>query len=122
MWGLLFCCRFLWQTSLDRLKILGTQEYSILLYLGILNSVIAYLMWNGALKKIGPIKTSIIYYLMPVLTMVEAVMIMNATVSWVEIFGGIIVMVGIFIVGFGNLPVFLLLKIKEYEKVKTESK
>lgn len=101
---------FLWQTPLDRLKVLGTQEYSVLLYLGIFNSVIAYLMWNSALKEIGPIKTSIVYYLMPVLTMIEAVVIMDVTVSRAEIVGGIIVMTGIFIVGLGHRVRFSPLK------------
>ena len=41
------------------------MDYGVFVYLGIFNSVISYLCWNSALARIGNIKTSIIYYLLP---------------------------------------------------------
>lgn len=91
-----------WQTPIERLKMLGGDEYSVLLYLGVFNSVIAYLMWNSALDAIGPIKTGIVYYLIPVLTMIEAVVILHERISWAEAVGGAIVLAGIAVVGSGR--------------------
>lgn len=92
----------LWQTPIERLKVLGSDEYSVLLYLGVFNSVIAYLMWNTALNAIGTIKTGIVYYLMPVLTMAEAVVILHEHISWAEAIGGLVVLIGIAVVGMGQ--------------------
>jgi len=50
-------------------------DYGVFVYLGIFNSVISYLCWNSALARIGNIKTSIIYYLLPMV--VSAVMLFS---------------------------------------------
>ncbi len=86
---------FLFQTSPDRILRLGLESYSVLLYLGIFNSVLAYLAWNSSLIKLGPVKAGVIYYLLPLLILAEAVFFLNETISGAEIVGGLCVVFGI---------------------------
>ncbi len=88
----------LWQTPVDRLKSLGTDEYAVLIYLGIFNSVIAYLAWNTALTKIGALKTGIIYYTQPLFSILEAALILGEPLYFAQIWGGALIIGGILIV------------------------
>ncbi len=98
--GVILLFPFLWwNTSWGQIASLGKVEYSVLIYLGIFNSVIAYLTWNSALAKIGSVKTGIVYYLLPVLTMIEAALFLSEKITWAEAMGGLFVLIGIVIVG-----------------------
>lgn len=71
-------------------------EIWTLLYMGIFNSILAYLFWNFALDKIGSLKSSMIYYLMPVFSSVEAYFLLGENIYPAQIYGGLLVIVGIF--------------------------
>ncbi|MGN0929962.1 MAG: DMT family transporter [Alphaproteobacteria bacterium] len=71
-------------------------EIWTLIYMGIFNSVLAYLFWNFSLDKIGSLKSSMIYYLMPVFSSVEAYFLLGENIYPAQIYGGILVIVGIF--------------------------
>lgn len=75
-----------------------TTDYSLFIYLGIFNSVLAYLTWNSALQRIGAIKTGIIYYLLPVFTLIESVLVLKEPIYSSQIIGGLCVMSGIILV------------------------
>ena len=70
-------------------------DYGVFIYLGIFNSVISYLCWNSALARIGNIKTSIIYYLLPLFSSVEAYFILHEQLYMSQLIGGILVICGI---------------------------
>ena len=71
-------------------------EIWTLLYMGIFNSILAYLFWNFALDKIGSLKSSMIYYLMPVFSSIEAYFLLGENIYPAQIYGGLLVIVGIF--------------------------
>lgn len=71
------------------------EDLAVLVYLGIFNSVISYLAWNTALAKIGNVKTSIIYYLLPIFSGAEAYFILNEHIYASQIWGGLLVVAGI---------------------------
>lgn len=73
-------------------------DYGVFIYLGIFNSVISYLCWNTALARIGNIKTSIIYYLLPLFSSVEAYFILHEQLYLSQLGGGILVILGIALV------------------------
>ena len=52
-------------------------DYGVFVYLGIFNSVISYLCWNSALARIGNIKTSIIYYLLPQISSIGSFLLVS---------------------------------------------
>ena len=72
------------------------MNYAILLYMGIFNSILAYLFWNMALEKIGNIKASVIYYLTPVFSFIEAYFILDEKIYISQVVGGIIIICGIY--------------------------
>ena len=68
-----------------------------MLGMGIFNSVLSYLFWNMALEKIGSLKSSMVYYLMPIFSSVEAYFILGEQVYVSQVYGGLLVLLGIFL-------------------------
>lgn len=88
----------LWDVGEKRLLMFNSADIAVVVYLGIFNSVVSYLAWNTALAKIGNIKTSIIYYLLPLFGGVEAYFILNEKIYASQIWGGLLVIGGIALV------------------------
>ena len=63
--------------------------------MGIFNSVLAYYFWNKALINIGSLKASVIYYMMPIFSTVEAYIFFRNTITFLEIIGGIFILTGV---------------------------
>lgn len=72
---------------------LGT--IAIILYLGIANSLISYVFWNTALSIENPVKVGMLAYLMPILSIVEAYLILSEKIYISQILGGLVVFIGI---------------------------
>jgi len=66
----------------------------VMLYMGIFNSVLAYYFWNTALEKLGSVKVSVVYYLMPVFSSVEAFFLLKEPLVISEVIGGICILIG----------------------------
>lgn len=90
----------LMDTGEHRLLSMNAEDLGVLVYLGICNSVISYLAWNTALYKIGNVKTSIIYYLLPIFTGIEAYFLLNEQIYASQVYGGLLVIAGIAFVSF----------------------
>ena len=101
--GVIILLPFLFITvGIHKLAHLHTIDFGIFLYLGVFNSVISYLCWNSALARIGNIKTSIIYYLLPLFSCVEAYLILHEQIYISQLIGGILVIGGIALVSFSK--------------------
>lgn len=97
--GLVIMLPFLFTTvAPSALMQLQPIDFGVFIYLGIFNSVISYLSWNTALNKIGNIKTSIIYYLLPVFSGIEAYFFLHEKLYWPQFAGGILIVSGIALV------------------------
>ena len=66
-------------------------------YMGIFNSILSYLFWNLSLEKIGSLKSSVIYYLMPVFSSIEAYFLLGEEIYKAQIYGGLLVILGIYL-------------------------
>lgn len=83
-----------------------------LLYVGVLSSVVAFLAWNQAIALIGPNRTALIYYLIPVFSGIAAWLFLGEAISLVHIFSTLAIVCGIIItnrtksslVGIRNIP------------------
>ena len=84
------------------LSSLTLKDIEVFLYLGVMNSVAAYLAWNTALDKIGNIRTGVIYYSLPLFSGAEAYLIMGEKVSSAQLWGGLLVVAGIACVSFSR--------------------
>ncbi len=67
----------------------------VFLYLGAGASVGAFLSWNLAIHKIGPARTSLFANLIPVLSTIEAVLILGEESSWVVVLSMVIILLGL---------------------------
>ena len=68
-----------------------------LLYVGVLSSVVAFLAWNQAIALIGPSRTALIYYLIPVFSGIAARLFLGEAISWVHIFSTLAIVCSIII-------------------------
>ena len=81
-----------------RLENINSEDIGVMIYLGIFNSTFAYLCWNSALARLGNIKTAIIYYLLPIISGLEAYLFLGQKLFAAEIIGGLLIIVGITLV------------------------
>ena len=73
------------------------QLLFIALYLGIGNSTIAYLLWNNAIQRMGSAKTALFGTLIPFLSSIEALFVLNEQFTIFQIISGVIIISGIVI-------------------------
>lgn len=73
------------------------QFLYIILYIGIGNSTIAYFLWNSAISKLGVGKTALFGTLIPLLSSIEAVFVLNETFTLFQAISGVIILSGIVI-------------------------
>ena len=94
--AVLFCTPdFLLQQDIDPMPMPDKKETLILLVIGFLNSGLAYLWWNVAIKRIGLVHTGIIYYLLPVFGCIMAHYVLDETLYSSQIYGAMLVVAGI---------------------------
>jgi drug/metabolite transporter (DMT)-like permease len=75
----------------------NTHLLWVVLYIGIGNSTISYLIWSNAIQKIGAGKASLFLTLGPILSSFEAVLFLNERFNQAQIVSGIIIITGIVI-------------------------
>jgi drug/metabolite transporter (DMT)-like permease len=75
----------------------SVQFLLIILYIGIGNSTIAYFLWNSAISKLGVGKTALFGTLIPLLSSIEAVFVLNETFTLFQAISGLIILSGIII-------------------------
>ncbi len=68
---------------------------SALIYLGVLCSVIAFLLYNFGLRKIPPSRSVTLMNLVPIFGVIFSVLILHETVTLQQLAGGIIVIAGV---------------------------
>lgn len=73
---------------------------SIIAYLGIGNSIVGFLCWNASIAKIGASRTVIFANLIPILSTIEAVIILGEKFSAIHLIAGTIIIFGLIIANF----------------------
>ena len=67
----------------------------IIIYLGLGASVICYLLWNGAIARLGSPRTALFGNLIPIFSTLEAVWILNEEITLIHIISGLLVVTGL---------------------------
>ena len=100
------------------------QVYISLFYMAIFGSVLAYLFWNYGITHVGAGNTSVFFNLVPVVTVLVAV-IFGQSITPVQIIGGLIVISGVLlstnIVNLSALNVFWKRTYQTYFKSTTDA-
>lgn len=65
------------------------------LYVGVGASVVSYFLWNAAIACIGPFRTSLIYYTLPLFGVLWAIIFLDEHLLLTHIIGGLLVFLGI---------------------------
>jgi drug/metabolite transporter (DMT)-like permease len=69
----------------------------IVLYLGLGTSVIAFLLWNVAISRLGAARTALFGNLIPLFSSLEAVWLLNESVTTVHLVSGVLIVLGLII-------------------------
>lgn len=72
--------------------------YLAMAWLGLLGSCLASIIWYQLLQGIGPSKVSMTTYLLPLIGIALGVLVLNESMNWRMIAGGILIILGIIIV------------------------
>jgi len=68
-----------------------------ILYLGILSSGLAFILWHKGIEQIGSISASNYIYLVPLITAITGVTILEETVSMRMLLGGALILLGLYL-------------------------
>ena len=60
-------------------------------------SALCFVTWNVAVKILGAVKTSIYIYIVPVVTVVTSVIILNEQITLMSFIGTILTLIGLFL-------------------------
>jgi drug/metabolite transporter (DMT)-like permease len=80
----------------------NSQLVSIVLYLGLGASIIAYLCWNAAIIRIGSSRTALFGNLIPVFSTLEALLLLDEKIHPIHIISGTLVITGLIIANSGK--------------------
>jgi drug/metabolite transporter (DMT)-like permease len=68
-----------------------------IIYLGVGPSLLAYFCWNRAIVIIGPVRTGLVYYCLPLFGGVESFLLLNESVHWVQVLSGVLILAGVIV-------------------------
>lgn len=68
-----------------------------ILFLGLGASALCFVTWNSAVKLLGAVKTSVYIYMVPVITVVTAVIVLHERIIGIAVFGIVLTLAGLFI-------------------------
>ena len=68
-----------------------------LLFLGLIASMLCYIMWNAAAKKLGIVRVTNYIYLSPVVTLLASHMLINETITAVALLGSVFILSGVYV-------------------------
>ncbi|MDY5239552.1 MAG: DMT family transporter [Bacteroides helcogenes] len=86
-----------WQFDVERL--LRPAILFNLLFLGVLASLICFVVWNMVLKRLGTIKASNYIYLNPVFTLAGSVLLLGEHLTPVALSGAVLILGGVYLAG-----------------------
>lgn len=94
--GLLFLFPFfIWEWSSVPPVNYDTTTILSILYIGIFASLTAFILWNKAIVTIGPLKSGLIYYTLPLFSGLLAYFFLNETIGIVHLISALLIVAGI---------------------------
>mgnify|MGYP000906742058 CR=1 FL=1 len=67
-----------------------------LLFLGVVASMLCYIMWNLAVKRIGTMHTANYLYITPLVTLFTSAIAIDEPITWIAILGCILILGGVY--------------------------
>lgn len=88
---------YIWESSATSFQIQSINQttfYSIL-YLGIFASLFSYTLWGKAVELVGPTKSSMIYYTLPIFSGVSAYIFLGEKIEIIHIVSMLLILIGV---------------------------
>ncbi|HPJ02656.1 MAG TPA: DMT family transporter [Candidatus Limiplasma sp.] len=77
--------------------LLRPEVWMNVLFLGVVASAICYITWMMGMKRIGVVRSGTYIYLIPIVTMLGAVVLIQDTITLLQIGGALLTMAGLFL-------------------------
>ncbi|MCC8089714.1 MAG: DMT family transporter [Rikenellaceae bacterium] len=68
-----------------------------ILFLGVIASMLCFIIWNIALKNLGGIRTSNYIYLTPIVTLIASSLIINEQITGFAVMGALMILLGVYV-------------------------
>lgn len=68
-----------------------------LLFLGLLASLLCYIMWNTAVKRLGAVRTTSYIYVVPLVTSVTSAAVIDERITWLASAGALLILSGVYL-------------------------
>lgn len=88
---------YIWENKYYEKVVFDSKTILITTYVGIFASLVAFYLWNEAIRLIGTSKTSIIYYLIPIFSGILAYFFLNQAIGLIQIISMGIIVLGLLI-------------------------
>jgi drug/metabolite transporter (DMT)-like permease len=102
--GTLFISPFyIWEMSAGKTMNISQATIGSIVYVALFASILAYIFWNKAIQIIGANKTGIFIHLMPVFSIILAIIFLNEEIREYHVKGTILIFTGIFLTTAGKI-------------------
>ncbi len=100
-YGLVFMIPVLWFKGfvVEIEQLANVSNFVNLLYLGLGASALCFVTWNFSVKKLGPVRTSIYIYLVPIITAVTSALVLHEHITWIAVCGIAFTLFGLILSG-----------------------
>lgn len=88
----------------DKKILFNPLVYGNLLFLGLVASMLCYILWNMCVKNLGAVRTTNYVYIVPLVTLIASSLIIGEPITLFAIMGAIFILSGVYIAekGFGK--------------------
>jgi len=96
--GIFFISPFyIWEISTGKTMNITKASIGSIIYVALFASVLAYIFWNKAIQIIGANKTGIFIHLMPVFSIILAIIFLDEKLRGYHVKGSVLIFLGIFL-------------------------
>ncbi len=88
-----------WELARQPVVHFGVREWVSVFYLGLGTALLAFILWQEAIRRIGPARTGIIYYLLPLVTALFAVPMLGERITSTHLISAAFILAGVIIAG-----------------------
>lgn len=73
-----------------------------LVFLGLIASMLCYIMWNTTVKQLGVVRTTNYIYIVPFVTLISSAIVINEVITYIAIIGSVFILFGVYIAEQGD--------------------
>jgi drug/metabolite transporter (DMT)-like permease len=97
---------YIWEISTGKTMNFTQASIGSIVYVALFSSILAYIFWNKAIQIIGANKTGIFIHLMPVFSIILAIIFLDEELREYHVKGTILIFTGIFLTTAGKIKFF----------------